>query len=120
MKTIRELTAAVESNQPKSAWDKAVKQYALELIEEIEPGYEFHGSPEDMKKLLNGADNWSQYSYGGCSLVYNSDIAERTCSPSVFKRSISGERNPNGTEQWLDVQARALHQAARLLKRLSR
>lgn len=26
---------------------------------------------------MNGAKSWAQYSYGGCSLVYDGDIAER-------------------------------------------
>ena len=40
----------------------------------------------DKKDLLNGASDWNQYSWGGCSLIYNSDIAERVCSPSKLKR----------------------------------
>lgn len=66
-----------------------------------------------MTDLLNGADNWNQYSRGGCYLVYDADIAELLCTPSELKRTRNGERRPNGREEWLDVQARALHQAAR-------
>jgi len=67
--------------------------------------------------LLNGADNWTQYSEGGCALIYDGDIAERTCSPSALKRTRNGERNPNRNETWLDVQTRALNQAcSRILK----
>jgi hypothetical protein len=61
-----------------------------------------------------------QYSYGGCSLIYDCDIAERLCSPSELKRTRDGERSPNAKEEWLDVQARALYQAARLVMRAAK
>jgi len=114
---VSELSKAIEENKVKSAWDKAVNAYAIELLEQLNKDEEFVGSPADKKELLNGADSWSQFSYGGCSLIYNSDIAERTCSPSEFKKSREGERNPNRREEWLDVQARALTQASnRIIK----
>lgn len=124
MKNINEVKATVENRKVRSAWDKGVKAYALELIETlaeaIERGYI---DPEDLanknllnKVLLNGADSWEQYSYGGCALIYNCDIAERLCTPSEYKKSREGDRNPNRYETWLDVQARALFQAARMVK----
>lgn len=61
--------------------------------------------------MLNGARDWSEYSYGGCSLIYDGDIAERLCTPGELKRTRHGERRPNSREGWLDVQARALSQA---------
>ena len=70
--------------------------------------------------LLNGADDWRQYSEGGCALVYDSDIAERVCSPSELKRCKGGERQPNASETWLECQARALGQAASLVRRAYR
>jgi len=66
--------------------------------------------------MLNGAQNWYQYSWGGCSLIYDRDIAERLCTPSELKRTKNGERRPNQNEEWLDVQARALRQAARKIE----
>ena len=67
--------------------------------------------------LLNGAESWSQYSWGGCSLCYDGDIAKRLCTPSELKRTRSGECRPNSREEWLDTQARALIQAANLIVR---
>jgi hypothetical protein len=61
--------------------------------------------------MLNGAQDWDEYSYGGCSLIYNGDIAKRLCTPSELKRKRYGELNPNSRENWLDVQARALFRA---------
>ena len=68
-------------------------------------------------QLLNGASDWSQYSWGGCSLIYDGDIAERLCTPSELKKTRNGERRPNSREDWLDVQARALYQASNSITR---
>lgn len=115
MKTIKELRQAIENAASRSAWDQGVKEYALELIEEMNETAEFYGSPADKKDLLNGADNWSEYSWGGCSLIYNADIAERLCTPSELKKTNHGERKPNKGEEWLDTQARALFQAEQMI-----
>jgi hypothetical protein len=120
MKTILQLREAIENEPARSAWSKGVKLYALDLIEEMEDTREFYGSPADKKDLLNGADSWQQYSEGGCCFIYDQDIAERLCNPSEYKRTREGERQPNAYEQWLDVQARALFQAQRLICRLAK
>jgi hypothetical protein len=120
MKTIKTLKQAIEAQTAKSAWAKAVKIYAYELIEEMDDNKEFYGSPADKKDLLNGAPDWNQYSWGGSSLIYNADIAERTCSPSELKKTNNGDRRPNANEEWLDVQARALFQASNMIMRLSK
>ena len=126
--TINELRQGIENEPARSAWSKGVKAYALELIDELDEairgGYfaaEDIEAPNLLKRqLLNGAEDWSQYSYGGCALIYDGDIAERTCSPSELKKTRDGERRPNSREEWLDVQARALYQAARMICRLAR
>ena len=79
----------------------------------------FSNSRTLREALLNGADNWNQYSYGGCSLIYDGDIAERLCNPSELKKTRNGERNPNSRETWLDVQARALGKASYLIIKAS-
>lgn len=113
--TALEIKKKIEEENPRSAWDKGVKEYALELADELAE-YERHAGkpvPQGDRKalkeaLLNGADSWSQYSNGGCSLIYDGDIAERLCSPSELKKRKGGEYAPNRNETWLDVQARAL------------
>lgn len=128
MKTIQELRAAIEAESARSAWDRGRKLYALELIDDLAEaiggGYFDPANIADRAALkaqmLNGADSWSQYSYGGSALIYDADIAERLCSPSEYKRSREGERRPNSREEWLDVQARALSQAANMIMRLAR
>lgn len=108
MKTKQEITAAIEAIKPRGAWDTAVKIYALELLDEMEGEF-------SADKLLNGAETWSEYSYGGSALIYDAGIAERLCSLSELKRKWGGELVPNAMESWLDCQARALSQAARLI-----
>ena len=119
--TIRKIHETIENKPTRSAWSRGVKSYAVELLDElaenIQGGYidpEDLDSPALLKKaLLNGAADWQQYSDGGCSLIYDGDIAERLCTPSEYKRKRGGDLQPNSRETWLDVQARALHQAAR-------
>lgn len=104
----------LKTRHDRSAWNKGVTLYALDLLDSIKDPESI--TPDltrtEFKKLvLNGARDWSQYSYGGCSLVYNGNIAKRLCSPSIIKRTRGGEYNPNNHETWLDVQARALGKA---------
>lgn len=111
MKTL-DIAKALQERKDRSAWDKGVTVYALELIEEAQAAGYDELTREDCKSvLLNGARDWSQYSYGGCSLIYDPDIAKRLCTPSELKRTRDGERRPNSREEWLDTQARALFQA---------
>ena len=120
MKTITEIRTAIENEKARSAWDKGKKIYALELIDSLPQNVDY-GSIESLKgDILNGATTWSEYSEGGCSLIYDEDIAERLCSPSELKKTRNGERNPNSRETWLDCQARALSQAARMIYRLAK
>ncbi len=105
----------------RSAWSRAVHAYAVELVESLDDSDADLSNETLLRKaLLNGADDWQQYSDGGCALVYDADIAERLCSPSGLKRVRGGERQPNARENWLECQARALSQAASLVRRAYR
>ena len=102
-------------DQQKSAWKKGVYTYAYELAAKAAE-HTWVKAPKTIEEaLLNGARSWAYYSEFGGSLIHNADIAERLCSPSELKRSLDGKRNPNRRERWLDVQARALTQAAIIL-----
>lgn len=117
MKTITEITAIIEATNPRSAWNKGVKAYALELLADLPKNVEY-GTLESMEAdLLNGARDWKQYSWGACSLIYNEDIARRLCTATELKKTRNGERRPNPSEDWLDAQARALNQAAMVIAR---
>ena len=115
--TIDTIRNAIETRKTRSAWDKGVTLYALELLDNIHDLPATDSRQEIQKALLNGASDWSEYSYGGCALIYNGEIAARLCSPSEFRRTRGGEWRPNRREEWLDVQARALYQASRLICR---
>jgi hypothetical protein len=123
MLNVNEIRAAVENESTRSAWMKGVKVYALELVddlaESISGGYfgaDGLESPALLRRqLLNGASDWNEYSWGGCSLIYDTEIAARLCTPSELKKTHGGERNPNSRERWLDVQARALRRAANMV-----
>ena len=113
MKTNTELVATITATPARSAWRRGVRAYALEMAESAE--CELAAVTDLKKELLNGAANWREYSYGGCALIYDGDIAERLCAPSEYRRTREGQRAPNSRETWLDVQARALGQAATLI-----
>ena len=120
--TVETIRAAINSRRDRSAWGKGVSLYALDLLNDLAERCAYEGrEPETCEELtawlLNGAENWQQYSEGACSLVCNCDIAERLCTPSELKRTNGGERQPNRCENWLDVQARALNQAATRIRR---
>lgn len=125
MEIYDKITAELGARKDRSAWGRGVNAYALELVEELKKRAEYEGrNPEPGKEcwewILNGAQDWEQYSWGGSALIYNSDIAERLCCPSELKKTRNGERRPNSREEWLDTQARALHQAASRVLRLYR
>lgn len=107
-----ELLKMIENTKERSAWGRGVNEYAYELVENLETNEITTDMHELEILLLNGADSWKKYSWGGCSLIYDCDIAERLCTPSEFKRTKGGERKHNNREEWLDVQSRALFQAA--------
>lgn len=84
------LTATREllnARHDRSAWDRGVTAYALDLLETFA---DTSAAELDRSALLNGASSWTEYSYGGCALIYDSDIAERLCTPSELKRKRGG------------------------------
>lgn len=121
-KTIR---AELNARHDRSAWNKAVTLYALDLLEDIQDHANEHERfPVDGAELelwaLNGADNWHHYSMGACSLVSSDEIAARFCAPSMYKRKPEGASEPGNGQTWLDVQADALKQACLRICRICR
>jgi hypothetical protein len=123
MKRTEAIKKTIENTKARSAWAKGVRLYAYELAEELEEGINGGWYYEDdldapkilSKMLLNGAEDWKQYSWGGSALIYDGDIAERLCNPSELKKTNHGQRRPNSREEWLDTQARALFQASQMV-----
>lgn len=114
--TIENIRNKVEATKAASAWARGVKLYALELVDSLPYNVEY-GSVESLKAdMLNGARDWKQYSWGGCALCYDVQIAKRLCTPSELKKTDGGCKRPNPREDWLDVQARALWQAFDIIR----
>ena len=126
IRTLEALRAQINAlHNARSAWGRGVYDYACDLLDELTETLCY--APESLdnenllkRALLNGAPDWSQYSWGGGSFCYDADIAERLCRPSELKKTRNGERRPNAREEWLDVQARALYQAEQLILRAYR
>lgn len=111
----------IEERPVRSAWARGVKEYALEMVDHLEE-YNDGDIPHTMENLnawlLNGARDWKQASEGGSWLITDEEIAQRLCSPAELKKVAGGRRQPNKRETWIDVQARALNQAAQIVKEL--
>ena len=105
---------ALEKEKARSAWKTGVIKYAFDILDNMDD------VEITEKSLLSGAKDWHQYSEGGCSLIYDVDICHRLCSPSEVKKTKDGERRPNKHETWIDVQARALYQAALLIMKIKK
>ena len=115
--TKKQLLKAVEAvKHGRSAWDRGVKAYAVELVEYLNSSADLSNEVMIQKELLNGASSWLQYSEGGCALCYDVEIAERLCPPSALRRNKWGMLPPNGRENWLEVQAMALWQAHKVIE----
>ena len=105
-----------KEKKARSKWGKAVLQDAQWLLENVIEGYD---EPYELseKLVLNGAENWNKFSWGGSGLIPNAEIAEHYSTPSELKKvgfnkeNMYVEKQPNANEDWLDVQARALRQA---------
>lgn len=115
MKVI-DIRKAIESlPAERSAWRRGVRQYAMDLIEDL-PDFQDLNPENSRGVLLNGAVSWKEWAYGGCGLVYDCAIAERLCTPSELRKKRGGELEPSLRESWLDVEARAVGQAAAAIK----
>ena len=110
---LRKLVAEIPNT---SAWKRGVKEYADELLDNLEEkAQSYERLPKNEKELecwlLKGARNWGDYSYRGYSLKFNRQIAERLCNPSEFRKKNGGRIRPNRYETWLDEQSKALYYA---------
>lgn len=113
MYTVDETYKNIEAEfKPRSKWNQGVKETALALLDSLDMPEtvlpDHFGSRRAL--LLNGADNWREYSYGGCALVYNVDIAARFFTPSEMRRYMADGHDASMAfrgEPLLDLQARA-------------
>ena len=96
---------------PRSNWKKGVLHYAFFIMCKFDRETEI----ESEATLLNGAKDWKQASYSACFYVNDEVIALTLCNNSELRMTRDGKRKPNRDETWLDVQARALFQASKLI-----
>lgn len=117
MKTVvQKIRKEIEQKKAKSAWARGVEFYADYLLNSFEESLACDTErPLTEKTLLNGAGSWSEYAWNGCGLIYDSSIANTLCNPTELKRTKNGLLRPNKHENWLDVEARALYQASKLI-----
>lgn len=118
---IARMAEIITAAPARSAWARGVRAYASELCRNLRSAAAYAaetGAPSPLTghetvraALLNGARDWSEYSWSGCALISDGHIAARVCTPSELRRTHGGQRDPNPREAWLDVQARALYQA---------
>ena len=125
MTLLENIKKELEGRNDRSAWDKGVTVYALELVESLQEnenaaGVAYESLAAVVDDLKNGATDWAAYSWGGCALIYDGDICARLATPSEQKKKDGGRLAPNSREQWLDTQARALYQAERRIKNAGR
>ena len=108
-----ELRKLVAEFPNRSAWKRGVKEYADELLDNLEVRAQINERlPKNEKELkewmLNGAMDCKDYSYTYCSLKYDSQIAERLCTPSELKKKEGGRLAPSRYKTWFDEQSEAL------------
>ena len=116
-----ELRMLVEEIPNTSAYKRGIKKYTDELLDNLEEmAHIYKRIPKDENELeewlLKGARNWEEYSYGGRSLKYNRQIAERLCNPSELKKKGGGRIVPKRGETWFDEQTKALNYACLRIK----
>lgn len=113
-KNIQAVANEVNNTKTRSAWSKGVKAYALGILANFEEWQKFNevngeSVPElDERTALNGADNWRHWAEGASGLADSYAILCRLCPPSEVKKGVRGI-------DWLEVEARAAHQAWRMI-----
>lgn len=121
MTDIAKIKIWIENDSYCSHWERAVRDYALEMIDQCDKT-----NITAYKQLLIhcNAKNMKDYeiakalSEGGCFEISNVDIAKRLCTPSELKRVTRKDGTVRDLlrETWLDVQTRAVYQAILLIK----
>lgn len=107
--TKQDLIKQIEQWNPRSAWDKGVKELMFMIVEH--EGRDFR---EDFKlfRTLDGLKNLAkEWSYCGELYINDIQIAKQFCTPSELKKVKGGIFPPSSKEQWVDLQSRACYQA---------
>ena len=112
---VKRLVAEAEKliKSERSCWSRGVASLIRDYGEDVLGEHDGEIiSARDFYKLWNcGAETLRDAVYGGSFDIWNYDIAKRLCTPSELKKSNEGMRRPNKSENWLDVEIRAMYQA---------
>lgn len=113
-----------ETERKRGQWNKATAYYADFLLDSYIEICKWCADQNaaipalSLDLVLNGASGWHQYSYGGCALVYDGDIAKVVFTPAQFAKWEQGRKVT--AEPLLGIQARALAAGWRVLKSAQR
>jgi len=107
MRTIKSVVEELEHFPCSSAWEKGVRDYAIDMFLGVAEYKRTWISDISEKELLDGEDNWLEYSHNGCALVYDKNIRDALCPDE-----------PLDSRDWIDTQAVALLEAAELILRV--
>ena len=113
-----------EIERKRGQWNKATAYYADFLLDSYIEICKWCANQNEaipdlsLDLVLNGASGWHQYSYGGCALVYDGDIAKVVFTPAQFAKWEQGRKVTAGP--LLDIQARGLAAGWRVLKSAQR
>lgn len=101
------------SRTERSCWSRGVASLVRDYAEDVLREHDGETATiKEFDQLWNcGAETLRDAVYGGCFDIWNYDIAKRLCTPSEFKRTKEGMREPNRRETWLDVEYRAICRA---------
>ena len=114
MKTVASIRKELENLPAINHWKKAVNNYAIDMFDNlVNNDKSVFVKSINEKDLLDGEKNWNEYSWNGRALCYDQDI-RKILDPNdkgEQARSIDGKL-------WLDVQAEALNQSAKILLRV--
>lgn len=113
-----------DTERKRGQWNKATAYYADFLLDSYIEICKWCADQNaaipalSLDLVLNGASGWHQYSYYGCALVYDGDIAKVVFTPAQFAKWEQGRKVT--AEPLLDIQARALAAGWRVLKSAQR
>lgn len=113
-----------DTERKRGQWNKATAYYADFLLDSYIEICKWYADQNEaipalsLDIVLNGASGWHQYSYCGCALVYDVDIAKVVFTPAQFAKWEQGRKVT--AEPLLDIQARALAAGWRVLKSAQR
>ena len=108
--TIAAISRETENYPVRSAWGRGVRSYVEEFFEAYMTNKGLRIDDTDARigkitdaDLLNGAKDWSQYSYVRCADICDADICERLCCPSEAKEKKAWQA---AAQCWRDLAGR--------------